>query len=118
MIVSRLRVVWTIFCMQLKIVAVDSFVIFAVVIQPLIVAVLVKLVTPAGSGSLTCTVSQACPVCGEGSVSRSKTTWFAETGAQLPSDTVQLTYVVCSGSVSVSRTPDAAALPLLVYVSV
>ena len=40
MILSRLRVIWTVFRMHLKQVAVNSFVIIGVVVQPLIVALL------------------------------------------------------------------------------
>jgi ABC-2 type transport system permease protein len=39
-ILSRLRVVWTVFYLHLKQVAVNSFVIFSVVVQPLIMALL------------------------------------------------------------------------------
>jgi len=40
MILSHLRLMWTVFCLQLKQVAVNSFVIFLVIVQPLIVALL------------------------------------------------------------------------------
>ena len=40
MILSRLRVIWTVFRLHLKQVAVNTFIIFAVIVQPLIVALL------------------------------------------------------------------------------
>ena len=40
MILAYLRLMWTVFCLQLKQIAVNSFVIFLVIVQPLIVALL------------------------------------------------------------------------------
>jgi len=40
MMLSRLRVVWTVFYMYLKQIAIDGFIIFTVIIQPLLVALL------------------------------------------------------------------------------
>ncbi|MDY6875026.1 MAG: ABC transporter permease [Chloroflexota bacterium] len=40
MILSRLRVVWTVFCLHLKQVTVNGFFIFTVIVQPLIMALL------------------------------------------------------------------------------
>ncbi|GAG71081.1 unnamed protein product, partial [marine sediment metagenome] len=37
---SKLRVVWTVFYLYLKQIAIDGFIIFTVIIQPLLVALL------------------------------------------------------------------------------